>query len=98
MTEDLEKEMTKLEKYLIKEGRKDFVIEMRQSDSPKRESKLLGLAKHKQELITLMSKDVALKTAKEIVKGLKAPYNEQKRMNDKLSRFVHLLSEEEGLS
>ncbi len=93
---DLEKEITKLEKYLIKEDRKEFILEMRRGTPQTRDAKLLSLAKHKQEIVNTMAKDEELKTINSKRSELQAPYNEQKRMNDKLSRFVHLIAKEEG--
>lgn len=97
LDETLEKELTNLERYLIREGRKEFVDEIRKSDPSAREAKLLSLAKHRQQIVTTMSEDSELKSARDNAKTLAAPYNEQKRMNDKLCRFIHLINKDEGI-
>lgn len=93
----LEKEVTKLEKYLKKEGRQDFVDEMMDGDSERLNAKLLGLAKHRQEILNTRSEDGDLKKAKEEVKDLDAPYKEQLKMNEKLTRFVSLVMKDKGI-
>lgn len=95
--ETFEKELTKLEKYLIKNGRKEFVDEIRKGDPGLREAKLLSLAKHRQHIKSTKAQDVELKEISEKKSVLEAPYNDQIRMNDKLCRFIHLINKEEGL-
>jgi hypothetical protein len=92
----LEKETTKLEKYLVKQGRKDFVEAMRNASASELDSKMLSLAKHREEIATTKSNDTELETAKEKKKDLEAPYREQLAMNKKLSRFVGLMMKEMG--
>lgn len=90
----LEKEVTKLEKYLRKQGRKDFIDEMRAASDGTLESKLLSLAKHDQEIRNTMAKDEELIKAKERKADLEATYKEQLRMNAKLARFVALVMQD----
>src|SRR5690349_3112786 len=93
----LEKETTKLEKYLVKQNRKDFIDEMRAASPETLNSKLLALAKHNQEIANTRAADDKLKAAKERVKELDGAYKEQKRMNEKLARFVALVMKEQGI-
>lgn len=93
----LEKETTKLEKFLINEGREDFINEMRAGDEDRLNKKLLSLTKHRQEILSSRAEDEDLKRAKEEVKGLDAPYKEQLKMNEKLTRFVSLVMKDKGI-
>lgn len=92
----LEKETTKLERYLIKEGRKDFIDEIRAASLGTLDQKMLGLAKHREEIRNTKANDEALNDAKERAKDLGAPYRDQLRMNEKLTRFVSLIMKENG--
>lgn len=97
LTEDQEKEVTKLEKALIKDGRKAFVQEMRHSSILQLEAKLLSLAKHSQEITNTKNRDGELLAAKQRKSELEAPYREQATYNQKLARFVSLvLKDQEG--
>lgn len=91
-----ELEQTKLEKYLRREGRQDFVDEMHRASPSQLDAKLLGLAKHSEEIENAKNADGDLKEAKAKAKVLGATYNDQKRMNKKLARFVGLLMKEKG--
>lgn len=91
-----EKEIIKLEKDLIKDGRKEFVLEVRQGDSFTRDQKLLKLAKHRSEIKSTKANDEELRKARLNKNSLEAPYREQLKWNDKLTRFVTLVMEEEG--
>ena len=93
----LEKETTKLEKYLVKQGRKDFIDEMRAASPETLNAKLLALAKHNQEIKNTMAKDDKLQEAKERKKDLEGVYKDQTKMNDKLARFVALVMKENGV-
>lgn len=93
----LEKETTKLEKYLVKQGRKDFIDEMRAASPEALNTKLLALAKHNQEIANTKAKDDELEKANNKKKELEAPYKDQKKMNEKLARFVALMMEEKGV-
>lgn len=93
--EDLEKEITKLERYLIKEGRKEFVEEIRLNPAG-REAKLISLFKHLQEIEETMKNDEELQKTRKTASALAYPYNRQKLMNKKLRRFIFLLNKEQG--
>lgn len=92
----LEKEITKLEKYLKRELREDFIERMRNSGPQEREEELLKLAKYAQEIQNTMNSDEELDLAKRKVSELRYPYQRDKNMNKKLTRFVHLLMKEDG--
>lgn len=94
----LEKEITKLEKFLKKEGRQDLIEELMGSGKETLDAKLLSLAKARQVILTECAEDEDLVAAKERVKELGATYREQLKMNDKISRFVSLLMKEKGLA
>lgn len=94
--EDLEKEITKLERYLNRQGRGDLCKELRQLNNDHRRARLLKQAVHEQEIMDTKAKDAKLSAAKELARDLGAVYNEQKRMSQKISRFIHLLIEDSG--
>lgn len=91
-----DKEKTKLEKFLKKQGRQDFLEEVDAADVTQLDSKLLGLAKHEQEINNTKSDDAALEEAKNVKKSLEAPYRDQLKMNKKLARYVALTMQEKG--
>jgi hypothetical protein len=93
---DLEKEITKLEKYLNKQGRSELVQELRRLGNDDRRGRLLAQAVHEQEIFDTKEKDQDLKDAREKARELNASYSEQLRMLKKISRFIHLLIEESG--
>lgn len=93
----LELETTKLERYLIKHDRADFIKETRGASPETLDAKLLGLAKHNQEISNTKADDEELIQAAQRKKDLEAPYREQLRMNTKLARFVSLIMQEQGL-
>ena len=97
LTEDLEKEITKLERYLIREGRKEFVLEMRQAGEEGRKAKLLSLVKYAQEIEDTKKNDEKLNRAKAEVTALSYGYNKDKSMNAKLQRFIFLVNKEDGV-
>lgn len=92
-----EKEIIKLERYLKREGREDFVTEMMGASPVQLDSKMLSLAKHAEEIQTTQADDQKLREAKAEVRTLASPYNDQKRMNKKMNRFVALLMKEKGV-
>ena len=94
MTEDQEKESTKLEKYLIRQGRQELVLELRQASKDLLKKKIQDQAIYKQETISARQADEGLKEAKAKAREMAAPYNESIRMNEKLSRFISLLMED----
>jgi hypothetical protein len=93
---DLEKEITKLERYLNRQGRTDLVQELRNLDNDDRRQRLMQQAVLEQEIQDTKEKDEELKKAKAIARDMNATYNEQTRMSRKISRFIHLLIEESG--
>ena len=93
----LEKETTKLEKYLEKQGRKDFIEAVRGASPETLDSKLLALAKHNQEISNTKASDEKLIEASVSKKVLEAPYREQLNMNKKMSRFIALIMKEQNL-
>lgn len=93
---DLEKEITKLERYLIRQGRSELVQELRQLDNDARRQRLMQQAVLEQEIQDTKEKDEKLKAAKDLARDLNSTYTEQTRMSRKISRFVHLLIEESG--
>lgn len=94
ITQELER--TKLEKYLIKNGRKNLIEELRGLDNDGRRQKLMKQAVYEQEIIDSKAADGDLKRAKDEARDLAAVYNENLRMNKKISRFIHLLIEDSG--
>jgi hypothetical protein len=92
-----ELETTKLEKYLNKEGREDIVAEIRGASPDALDAKLLGIAKHNEEIENTKQKDTKLSDAKTEVRVLGATYREQKRMNAKIARFIALVMQERGV-
>lgn len=86
-----QKEIIKLEKYLRNQGRQDLVEVLREASPEELKRKLMEQAEHEQAIIDTKNNDDELKEAKEHARSLGAVYNEQVRMNKKISRFVHLL-------
>lgn len=96
---DLEKEITKLEKFLIKQGRKTLIEELRALDNDKRRDRLMQQAILEQELTDTKAKDSEkepVKTAKDVIKEHNATFREQRQMSQRISRFLHLLIEDSG--
>lgn len=91
-----EKEIIKLERYLKREGREDFVTEMMAASPALLDSKMLGLAKYREEIQNTQNADEELKRVKQHAKTLGAPYRDDVKMNKKLTRFVALLMQEKG--
>jgi hypothetical protein len=96
MALDLEKEITKLEKYFVKNGRQEFVQELRSLDNDQRRDRLMKQAVHEQEIMDAKANDKELQAAKDLAKDLGAVYNENLRTNKKISRLIHLLIEDSG--
>ncbi len=86
-----QKEIVKLEKQLNDET---LASELRGLTKKELEFKLLELAKHAQEIVTTRNDDEALTCAKNVVKDLNAPYNDQLKGNKLMARFIHLLVKE----
>lgn len=96
ITNENETERTKLEKYLEKQDRYDFVQEVKDLAVPQLEARLLGLAKAKEQIENFKKADEKLAEAVATAKELNAPYAEQLRMNGKLRRYIAILLDEQG--
>lgn len=90
------KERTKIERALKNNGMADFISSVDSMTKEELSNKLLNLAKHEQHIVSTMQRDDQLKDAKEKVKVLKQPYNEQRNMNKKMARYVGLVMEDRG--
>lgn len=84
-------EITKIEK-LLGEG---VAANLRGLTKSELEFKLLQLANHREEIQTTQNNDEELQNTKELLKELKAPYNEQLKDLKNKSRFIHLLIKEQ---
>lgn len=93
---DLEKEITKLERYLIKQGRADLVKELQNLSNDDRRNRLMKQAVYEQEIMDAKANDSGLIAAKEEARSLGSVYNENLRMNKKISRYIHLKIEDSG--
>ncbi len=91
ITDELEKEATKLEKYLNKQGRETLVTEIKGLTAEELKKRVQDLALYRQEIFNTKANDIKLQDVAEEKKGLEAPYKEQVRMNDKITRFASLL-------
>ncbi len=97
--EDLEKEITKLERYLLKNGRESLIQELRSLSNDQRRNRLMKQAILEQEITDTKAKDAEkdpVKSAKAVLKQHNATFNEQRRFSQKISRFIHLLIEDSG--
>lgn len=92
----LEKEVTKLERYFIKNGRHELVAELRRSNREQLHERLKKQAIHLQEIADSKAKDEKLKEAKNEVSFLSSPYNDSKTMCNRISRLIHLIVQEQG--
>lgn len=95
MSEDNEKEITKLERYLRRQKDAQYIIDLRRLSVEELKEKMKTQALYRQETIDAKMKDQDLKLAKEKARDLGAPYNESLRMNDKICRFISLLISEQ---
>lgn len=96
MSEDLEKEVTKLERYLRNQKDADFIIELRRLSPDQLKERIKQQALYRQETITAKQNDKELRDAKSTASNMAYPYNQSLRMNDKISRFISLLLTESG--
>lgn len=94
--EDREKELTKLERYLARQGRQELLAELKNISNDDRRIRLMKQAVHEQEIIDTRAKDDGLRAAKEAARMFNSTYSEQLRMNKKISRYIHLLIEDSG--
>lgn len=103
---DLEKEITKLEKKFVKDGRTELVQELRNLTNDQRRERLKLQAIVMQEIIDSKAKaerDLELKVpvrslreAISTVKEHNSLFREQMDAAKRLSRFIHLLIEDSG--
>ena len=91
-----EKEVTKLERYLKRNGSPNLVEDLRRLSLEQLKKRMQDQAIHKQDTITEKQNDEKLNKLKDQVREMNATYNEQIRMNDKISRFVSLLMKDLG--
>lgn len=96
---DLEKEITKLERKLTKDGRANLVQELRSLTNDQRRERLKQQAILAQEIVD--SKDKAAKQpdmaeAISKVKDHNALFREQSDNCKRIARFIHLLIEDSG--
>lgn len=91
ISDELVKEETKLEKFLIKQGRADLVHELRKLGAIELKGRMLQQSLFKQETLNARENDEELKQLKSAAREAGAKYNESLRMNDKISRFIGFL-------
>lgn len=92
----LEKEITKLERYFVKNGRHELVAELRRSNREQLHERIKKQAIHLQEIADAKANDEKLKAARADVSDLSAPYNDSKTMCNRISRLIHLIVQEQG--
>lgn len=96
---DLEKELTKLEKFLVKNNRQELISQLRSLNNDDRRERLKGQAIAEQEIMDTKEKEAEkeeIVNAKAILKEFNATYREQLQANRKIARFIHLLIEDSG--
>lgn len=86
-----EVEKTKIERALNDE---EYVAELEGMSKVELEQKLLGLAKHEQEIISTKNNDDELNAAKRKASVLGSPYREQLKFNKLKARLVNLILKE----
>lgn len=91
ITSELEKELTKVEKYLLRQGRVDLMNELKNLKPEELKNRLLKQALHHEEILDAKSSDTELQDTKDKVRDLQGPYNDSLRMNKKISRYINLL-------
>jgi hypothetical protein len=99
MIPDLEKEITKLEKYFKKNGREELLNELRNLDNASRRKRIMDQAILEQEITDTKKKNAEkdpVKSALSVIKEHNRMFSEQKRVSQKLSRLLHLLIEDSG--
>lgn len=92
----LEKERTKLEKYLKKNCRPELIKEINSMGVDQLKQKLQDQTIEKQKEITLKNNNEKLNSLKDQLREQNAVHNERIRLNDKISRFVALVLEDKG--
>lgn len=96
---DLEKEITKLEKKFIRDGRERLVTELRGLSNEERRERLKQQAILVQEIIDSKAKAAETPEMSEAISKVKehnAMFREQVDASKRISRFVHLLIEDSG--
>jgi hypothetical protein len=96
---NLETELTKLEKFLVKQGRPELILELRALGNDDRRQRLMKQAVLEQEIFDTKDKESQkpqIQEAKTIIKEFNALYSEQLKMTRKIARFIHLLIEDSG--
>lgn len=87
----LETELTKLQKSLEKLGRQDFVELVDNAAPQELDSKILSLAKHREEIQSTKQNDPQLKEISDQKRELAAPYQEQLKANKVMARYAALV-------
>lgn len=87
----LETELTKLQKSLEKMGRQDFMEQVDNADAATLDSKILSLAKHREDIQTTKQNDPQLKEISDQKRELNAPYAEQLKANKVMARYAALV-------
>jgi hypothetical protein len=96
---DLEKELTKLERYLIRHSRETLIQELKSLSNDQRRNRLMKQAVHEQEIFDTKDKESQkeeIQNAKTMLREFNALYNEQLKLNRKIARYIHLLIEDSG--
>lgn len=106
MTEDSEKEILKLEKKFVRDGRESLVRELRSLTNEQRRDRLKQQAILMQEIIDNKAKaerelelKIPVKSLREAISTVKdhnSLFREQTDAAKRLSRFLHLLIEDSG--
>jgi hypothetical protein len=92
----LEKERTKLERYLKKNGSPNLIQDLSRLSLEQLKKRIQDQAIHKQDTITAKQGDTDLNELKDKVRERNAYWNDQIRMNDKISRYISLLMKDLG--
>lgn len=99
MSQDLEKEITKIEKKLVREGRESLIKELRGLTNEQRRERLKQQAILGQEIIDNKAKAADKPEMQEAlgkVREHNAMFREQADGCKRISRFLHLLIEDSG--
>lgn len=96
ISDELEKESTKLEKYLEQQGRESLIRELRSLDKTHLLAKTLEYAKYRQDILDFKANDKELQDTTKKKAELMAPHTENLRMNDKIARFINFLLKEKS--
>lgn len=99
MSVDAEKEIVKLERKLIREGRENLVQELRKLSNDQRRDRLKQQAILAQEIIDNKAKAAEVEETAAAISAVRehvATYREQSDCCKRISRFLHLLIEDSG--